>query len=104
MRLLNPVIFSDGCIAILHRNLVDDGCVTDLVMSNAPRRFVPTLAFLEQQNQTQRGLLAQANAERAALETRLVQAQTERDAILSSSSWRLSAPLRWLKRTMTLLR
>lgn len=46
---LTPVVSSDDCIGILHRNLVSDGCITDLVMTNAAHRFTPAPAHLEQQ-------------------------------------------------------
>ena len=123
--MLTPVITSDQCLGILHRHLVDDGCVTDLVMSNAAHRFTPVPAYLEQQirtylaelsqaraelSQAQAELsqaqaeLSQARAELVQVRAELVQVQTERDAILRSSSWRLAAPFRWIKQRGTAMR
>ena len=41
--------------------------------------------------------LLPVRAERDAAEAQLSQVRTERDAILASTSWRASAPFRWLK-------
>ncbi len=46
--MLTPVVSTDQCGAIIHRNLIDDGCVSDLVMSNAAHRFKPSAASLNQ--------------------------------------------------------
>jgi FkbM family methyltransferase len=106
--LLTPVTTSDGCRAILHRHLVDDGCVTDLVMSNAARRFDPSPVFLEQQIQRHIAEVTQLRADLARAQVEIVklsrvqatasQVEAERDALLKSTSWRLTAPLRWVKR------
>ena len=97
--MMTPIIFSDGCIGVLHRNLVDDGCVTDLVMSNAAHRFMPTPAHLEQQISAHLAELTQLRAELAKASADSQRAEAERDALLRSSSWRLTAPLRWIKRS-----
>jgi FkbM family methyltransferase len=113
--LLTPVTSNDECRVFLYRNLVNDGCVTDLVMSNAAYRFVPVPSYLEQQIQTHLSSLSEALAERDRVEAKLSQALSEceaakiqlsqalgeRDALLASTSWRLSAPIRRLKRTIS---
>ncbi len=138
--LLTPVISSDECRAILHRNLVDDGCVTDLVMSNAAHRFRPSVEFLEKQLSATQAALTRAQhavndrslsnersqqlneaaaklaaaASRAELEAamdrlsrseadgidltrQIALLRAERDALLASTSWKASAPLRRLR-------
>jgi FkbM family methyltransferase len=102
--MLTPVYLSDECRAFLHRNLVDDGCVTDLVMSNAAYRFAPNPAYLEQQISTHLAELGQLRADLSQARASLAQAsaashraEAERDALLRSSSWRLTAPLRGIK-------
>ena len=83
--LLSPVVTTDDCRAILHRNLVDDGCVTDLVMSNATHRFGPTREHFEEQMTAvlsqlsiQSVQLAALHAKNADLQNRLL-AQSEHE-------------------------
>jgi FkbM family methyltransferase len=113
--MLTPVYLGDECRACLHRNLVDDGCVTDLVMSNAAYRFAPTPAYLAQQISKHLAELTQLRADLTRAQADLSQAranlehasaashraETERDALLRSSSWRLTAPLRGVKQRMS---
>jgi FkbM family methyltransferase len=88
--MLTPMPCGDDGMAILHRHLIDDHCLTDLILCNSAQRLTPSTGYLEQQ-------IRQARAERDAADKRLAQVSAERDAILASSSWRLSAPLRWFK-------
>lgn len=82
--LLTPVISTDQCGAILHRNLIDDGCVTDLVMSNAAHRFTPSSIFLERRLSESLASLSEARAELAAVRTELVAAKVRHDELTVS--------------------
>jgi FkbM family methyltransferase len=75
--LLTPVNTRDECRAILHRNLVDDGCVTDLVMSNAARRFDPSPVLLEQQIQKHLAEVTQLRADLSKAQAEVVEARAE---------------------------
>ena len=97
--LLAPVTSSDDCVGILHRNLVSDGCVTDLVISNAADRFTPTPAHLEQQISAHLAEATQLRAELMQATADVQRLEAERDALLRSPSWRVTAPLRWIKPT-----
>ncbi len=111
--LLTRVETQDQCGTILHRNLIDDGCVTDLVMSNSPYRFEPVpqhfedqIIGLNRQAADMRQRIAALKADLAALEADLNASRSEasslkaeRAALLASTSWRISAPIRWLKTT-----
>ncbi|WP_428376425.1 FkbM family methyltransferase [Lichenicoccus sp.] len=165
--LLTRVETTDECRGILRRNLVNDGFVTDLVFSNASRRFKPTPEHFESQIsellgkvtarevevgalQSHNFLLASrlsdaealraqlaatahfpleiaelkhqatyASEELAALRSSRTQDEqqivslkaelsairskarlldAERAALLASTSWRVSAPVRWVKK------
>jgi FkbM family methyltransferase len=78
--LLTPIISSDECLAILHRNLVEDRCVTDVLITNSADRLNPSPRWLSAR-------LERAIAERDA-------AAAELAAIKASSSWRITAPIR----------
>jgi FkbM family methyltransferase len=96
--MFTEVTSSHGCNDILHRNLVKDGLVTDLVMSNSERRFKSSVAALEQQIEIIQAARVSAQVALRDAEALLRQAQAERDALLASTSWRLSAPARWMMR------
>jgi FkbM family methyltransferase len=76
-------------IALLHRNLVGDKCVTDLVVTNAERRLVPSATHLQAQNSANlsrlTALIVQrdtAVTERDAASAQRETAVAERDAAL----------------------
>jgi FkbM family methyltransferase len=87
-------------LTLLHTNLIEDRTLTDILVTNAPERLAPSLAYLQQQ-------ASEALFERDVLTVRLEEMQvylvrlaSERDALLSSTSWRISKPLRTLKQLL----
>jgi FkbM family methyltransferase len=105
--MLTPVIANDECRAILQRNLVDDGCVTDLLVTSRADRLIPSAQWLSEQ-------LDRAIAGRDAAQTERNAAIAGRDAALAerdvaaaaladmkaSSSWRITAPIRRFVRAL----
>jgi FkbM family methyltransferase len=84
----------DGALALLHTNLVEDRTLTDILVTNAPERWASSFATLQQR-------AARFPSDGPSLAAQLAEARMEverltleRDALLSSSSWRLSKPLR----------
>jgi FkbM family methyltransferase len=86
--LLEPISKNDG-IVLLQRNLVHDGCVTDLLVTNAERRLAPSATYLEEQ-------LKASTARCSELYAELNAARAECNNLRESKSWRVTAPLRWL--------
>ena len=84
----------DGALTLLHTNMVDDTCLSDILVTNAPERLSPTLAHLQRQEAEMSARCDALTARLAAVESELDKVRHERDALLSSTSWRLSAPLR----------
>ena len=76
---LTPVISSDQCRAFLHRNLVDDGCVTDLLITNWADRLNPSPRWLSEQLER---AVAERNAAIAARDAALV----ERDVAMAETA------------------
>ena len=130
--LLEPIT---SARALLHRNMVHDGCVTDLLVTNCAQRLVPSATYLEQQLKASTtreadlhralnaardrcdavaaelttarakcdAVTAELNAVRAncdAVIAKLQTARAQRDTLLESASWRVTAPLRWLRDRM----
>jgi FkbM family methyltransferase len=90
----------DGALALLHTNLVEDRTLTDILVTNAPERWASSFAALQQR-------APRSPSDGPSLATQLTEAQTEierltleRDALLSSTSWRLSKPLRVMGRIL----
>lgn len=75
---------------LLHQNIVTDRSVTDIVVTNAKRRLSGSSAGLARQ-------LATMTDERDRLRNELDYLRRERDALLASRSWRVTAPLRAFK-------
>jgi FkbM family methyltransferase len=134
--LLEPITSARG---LLHRNMVHDGCVTDLLVTNCAQRLVPSATYLEQQLKASRSReaelytelnVARANRDSTIAELSAVQAKCDAltdklnsvrakcdcamtelnamrakcdavtarcDSLLGSASWRVTAPLRWLR-------
>jgi FkbM family methyltransferase len=124
--LLEPV--TNG-LGLLHRNLVTDGCVTDLLLTNAERRLRPSPDFLETQLKASTArcasLHAELNAVRGECEAAKAEcnaARNERDgwkaecdgtiaqlnatrakvnSLTNSWSWRVTTPFRWIRDHLT---
>ncbi len=122
---LHRVDSSGQSFDFLRRNLADDGFVTDLVLSNSERRFVPVPGYYDHRIRMYMSDIEKIGAERDAalrqvhalhLEQQALLATTatlsqsnavlrvheaEHNAMLASSSWRFTAPLRRMKRMLT---
>jgi FkbM family methyltransferase len=90
----------DGALALLHTNLVEDRTLTDILVTNAPERWASSFAALQQR-------AARSPSDGPSLAAQLAEAQTEierltleRDALLFSTSWRLSKPVRVIGRIL----
>jgi len=90
----------DGALGLLHTNLVEDRTLTDILVTNAPVRWASSFAVLQQR-------AARSSSDGPSLAAQLAEAQLqieritlERDAILASTSWRLSKPLRVIGRIL----
>lgn len=88
---------------VLHANMMQDGCVTDLLVTNDSSRLVLAAEFLQQtlddtMAQRDAKVLAfeQLKAERDEALAQLNAAKSEVMALLTSHSWTLTAPLRRL--------
>jgi FkbM family methyltransferase len=77
----------DGAWDIVHTNIVSDGGLNDILATNAPERFGCRLAEIE----------AQASRTHYA-ETEVDRLRGEIAALRASTCWRVTAPLRWLRR------
>lgn len=84
----------DGALGLLHTNLVEDRTLTDILVTNAPERWTSSFATLQYRT-------VRSSSDGPSLAAQLADAQAEvdrlaheRDALLSSTSWRLSKPLR----------
>jgi FkbM family methyltransferase len=76
--LLEPIAKTDWQ-GLLYRNMVRDGCVTDLLVTNAPRRLIPSAAYLEEQ-------LKASTARYASLQAELNATKVELDLVRSSQN------------------
>ena len=108
--LLQPIGKGEG-IALLFRNMIRDGCVTDLLVTNSERRLAPTSAHLEQQLKASASRYTELQAELSATKAELSLAKDELSAakaelmlmrsrlesLQKSASWNVTAPLRWLR-------
>jgi FkbM family methyltransferase len=90
----------DGALALLHTNLVEDRTLTDILVTNAPERWASSFAPLQRR-------AARSPSDGPSLAAQLAEAQTEierltleRDSLLSSTSWRLSKPVRVIGRIL----
>jgi FkbM family methyltransferase len=90
----------DGALALLHTNLVEDRTLTDILVTNAPERWASSFGLLQQR-------AAHSPSDAPSLAAQLAEAQTEierltleRDALLSSTSWWLSKPVRIVGRIL----
>jgi FkbM family methyltransferase len=101
--LLEPIGKKEG-IALLFRNMVRDGCATDLLITNSERRLAATSAHLEQRLKASESRYSDLGAELSAAKAELSAAKSELDSMHSrleslqkSASWSVTAPLRWLR-------
>jgi FkbM family methyltransferase len=90
--------------ALLYRNMVTDGCITDLLLTNAERRLVPSAAYLEEQLKTSTARYAELYAELGVARAERDAARAKCDTLRESASWRVTAPLRWLRDRIVLAR
>jgi FkbM family methyltransferase len=118
--LLEPIAKKDG-LALLHRNLVRDGCVTDLLVTNADWRLAPSSACIEEPLKSSTGqrtvhylgrdatiderdtAIAERDRARAERDAAIVDrdaARAESDTLRESKSWRVTAPFRWLRQRL----
>ncbi len=81
--MLTPVISTDDFLAFLHRNLVDDGCVTDLLITNCADRLNPSPQWLSEQLERAIAERDQLRAERDATQTERNAAFAERDTAVA---------------------
>lgn len=111
--LLDRVGQGDGeILRVLHQNLIDDGCVTDLLVTNAEWRLTPTPQFLLLQQlwtaMAERDRAAskrdQAAAERDQAAAERDRALLELDRMRASNSWVATKPLREISRIFRNLR
>jgi hypothetical protein len=119
--MLTPIISTDQCSTVLYRNIIDDRCVTDLVITNRADRLNPSPQWLSEQLEravAERDQLraerdvavaerASATAEFAALKEERDQALAARDAAMAetankndslcriqdSIAWKIASPL-----------
>jgi len=101
--LLEPISKKEA-IALLFRNMIRDGCVTDLLVTNSERRLAPTAAHLEQQLKASesryaglRAELSAAKAELSAANAELTSIRSKLESLQKSASWNVTAPFRWLR-------
>jgi FkbM family methyltransferase len=95
---------SGEVLRILHQNLMDDGCVTDLLVTNAEWRLAPSPQFLlRKQLRAAMEERDQAVAERDQAVAERDQAVAELDRILASNSWSVTKPLREISRFLRTL-
>ena len=92
--LLEPV--TNG-LDLLHRNLVADRCVTDLLLTNAEQRLVPSVAFLEAQLKASLASCVSLQGELSATQERVEGLRKKIAALSNSWSWRVTAPMRWIR-------
>jgi FkbM family methyltransferase len=105
--MLTPIGSGDQCREFLYRHLVNDGCVTDLLITNCADRLNASPRWLSEQLERAVAERGQLRTERDAAQTELNAAIAERDAaaaelaavkaaharIKDSISWRIASPL-----------
>lgn len=89
-------IGKEDLLRLLRQNIMVDQCVTDLLVTNAPRRLIPSAASLIRQLDKAIAERDAALGERDAAVAERDAARKERDALVNSTSWRITQPLRQL--------
>ncbi|WP_262270219.1 FkbM family methyltransferase [Microvirga yunnanensis] len=84
----------DGSLGLLHTNLVEDRTLTDILVTNAPERWSSSFATLEHRIAASSFYEPSLAAQLAEARAEIERLTLERNALLSSTSWRLSKPLR----------
>ena len=89
-------IGKDDSIRLLRQNIMEDGCVTDLMVTNSARRLDPSPQFLMRQLSAAVAARDAAIAECERVTAEREAAIAERNALLASTSWKVTEPLRRL--------
>jgi FkbM family methyltransferase len=99
-------IHADGTTRLLYLNLAKDGSVTDIIATNAPERFIPYMddmerGIKEREAEAKRNFdsdIAVARTEIAVARAEIESLKSELQAFQNTTSWRLTAPLRAIKK------
>lgn len=93
MRLARVASGTKGAKDILEANITRDGSVTDILATNAAEKLTGRLLDLEAELEVLRG-------ERSEMQRQIDEALIGLEEIRGSTSWRLTAPIRWLSRRL----